>query len=54
MMSKKADITVVILTYNEEVNLPHALDNVKEFAKMWCCSILIQLTTPRKSPKVMV
>ena len=33
MMSKKADITVVILTYNEEVNLPHALDNVKEFAK---------------------
>jgi len=32
-MRKNADLTVVILTYNEEVNLPHALDNVKEFAK---------------------
>jgi len=32
-MSEKADLTVVILTYNEEVNLPHVLDNVKEFAE---------------------
>jgi len=32
-MNEKTDITVVILTYNEEVNLPHALKNVKDFAK---------------------
>ena len=27
------DLTVVILTYNEEVNLPYALENVKGFAR---------------------
>jgi glycosyltransferase involved in cell wall biosynthesis len=27
------ELTTVILTYNEEVNLPHALNNVKGFAK---------------------
>lgn len=32
-MTEKTNLTVVILTYNEEVNLPHALKNVKEFAK---------------------
>jgi len=32
-VSEPADLTVVILTYNEEVNLPHALENVKGFAK---------------------
>jgi len=32
-MTEKTDLTVIILTYNEEVNLPHALENVKDFAK---------------------
>lgn len=32
-MSSAADLTIVILTYNEEVNLPHAMENVKGFAK---------------------
>lgn len=32
-MSVSSDITIVILTYNEENNLPYALENVKEFAK---------------------
>ena len=32
-MNVSNDITIVILTYNEEDNLPYALENVKEFAK---------------------
>jgi glycosyltransferase involved in cell wall biosynthesis len=32
-MSETVDLTVVILTHNEELNLPHALENVKGFAK---------------------
>lgn len=32
-MNMPADLTVVILSYNEEVNLPYALENVKGFAK---------------------
>ena len=31
-MNEKTDLTIVILTYNEELNLPYALDNVKDFA----------------------
>lgn len=31
-MNEKADLTVVIITFNEEINLPHALENVKDFA----------------------
>ncbi len=31
-MENKSKITVVILTYNEEINLPYALDNIKNWA----------------------
>lgn len=32
-MSEKVDLTVVIVTFNEGVNLRHALENVREFAR---------------------
>ena len=31
-MTIAVDLTVVILTFNEEVNLPYALENLKGFA----------------------
>ena len=30
--ASKAPLSLIILTYNEEVNIPHTLDNAKEWA----------------------
>ena len=32
-MTRSIDLTAVLLVYNEEINLPHALDNVQNFAR---------------------